>query len=137
MAVQLATAVQNTMCNAAVDYLDSGGSNGTVKVYTGSQPASANASFTGTLLATFTLDLPAFSSATAGVATLSAVPLSTTGVAAGTAGYFRAATSAGGTAFDGSVTVTGGGGQLELNTTTVSIGVSIQITSGAFTVPAA
>lgn len=137
MAVQLATAVQNTMCNAAVDYLDSGGSNGTVKVYTGSQPANANASFTGTLLATFTLDLPAFSSATAGVATLSAVPLSTTGVAAGTAGYFRAATSAGGTAFDGSVTVTGGGGQLELNTTTVSIGVSIQITSGAFTVPAA
>ncbi|MFE0101175.1 hypothetical protein [Streptomyces sp. NPDC059009] len=137
MAVQLATAVQNTMCNAAVDYLDSGGSNGTIKIYSGTQPANANSSITGTLLATFTLDLPAFSSATAGVATLSAVPISTTGAAAGTATHFRAATSAGGTAFDGSVTVTGGGGQLELNTVTVSVGVSLQITAGTFTQPAA
>lgn len=136
MAVQLSTAVQNTMCNAAVDYLDSGGSNGTIKVYTGSQPANANTAVTGTLLATFTLDLPAFSGSSAGVATVSAVPISTTGVAAGTAGYFRAATSAGNAAFDGSVTVTGGGGQLELNTTTASVGVSIQITAGTFTMPA-
>lgn len=137
MAVQLSTAVQNAKCNAAVDYLDSGGGNGTLKVYTGTQPANANAAVTGTLLATFTLDLPAFSAATAGVATLSAVPLSTTGLAAGTAGYFRAATSAGGTAFDGSVTVTAGGGQIELNTTTVSVGVSLEITAGTYTQPAA
>lgn len=137
MAVQLSTATQNTMCNAAVDYLDSGGGNGTLKVYSGTQPANANSSITGTLLATFTLDLPAFSAATAGVATLSAVPIATTGLAAGTATHFRAATSAGATAFDGSVTVTAGGGQIELNTVTVSVGVSLEITAGTFTQPAA
>ncbi|QES45248.1 hypothetical protein DEJ49_33455 [Streptomyces venezuelae] len=137
MAVQLSTAVQNAMCNAAVDHLDSGGSNGTIKIYSGTQPANANSAITGTLLATFTLDLPAFGSASSGVATLSAVPLSTVGLAAGTATHFRAATSASGTAFDGSVTVTAGGGQIELNTTTVSVGVSLEITAGTFTQPAA
>lgn len=137
MAVQLSTATQNAMCNAAVDFLDSGGGNGTIKIYSGTQPANANTSITGTLLATFTLDLPAFSSATAGVATLSAAPITTTGLAAGTATHFRAVTSASATAFDGSVTVTAGGGQIELNTTTVSVGVSLQITAGTFTQPAA
>lgn len=136
MAVRLSTAVVNAMCDAAVDYVDAGAGVGTIKVYTGSQPATANDAVTGTLLATFNCQDPAFGSSTAGVATLAGTPLTTTGLAAGTAGYFRCATSTPGSVFDGSVTATGGGGQLELNTTTISVGVTAEVTSGTFTMPA-
>lgn len=137
MAIRLSTATINAKCNAAVDLLDGGPGAGTIKIYTGTQPATANDSASGTLLATFTLGDPAFSAAATGVATLLGVPLATTGSSAGTAGWFRAADSTGATAFDGSITVTGGGGQLELNTTTISVGVAVEITGGSYTQPAA
>lgn len=137
MAVQLATATVNAMADA-VDVLINGGSAaGTIKVYSGTQPANANASITGTLLATFTLDNPAFGAASAGVLTLGATPLSTNGVAAGTATHFRCAsggTGGVGTVFDGSVSTSGA--QLNLNTTTISVGVTVEVTSGFFTMPA-
>lgn len=139
MAVQLATATQNAKADKVDDLINGGSAAGTVKVYSGTQPANANTAITGTLLATFTLDNPAFGAASGGVITLSATPLSTTGVAAGTATHFRCAsggTGGVGTVFDGSVTATGGGGQLQLNTTTISVGVTVQITSGTYTMPA-
>lgn len=138
MAVQLATATQNAMADAAVDLIDGGAGAGPIKIYTASQPANANTAVAAqTLLATFTLDDPAFGAASSGVCTLAAVPVSTTGVAAGTAAWFRCASSTPGTVFDGSVTATGGGGQLQLNSTTISNGVTVEITSGTFTMPAA
>ena len=140
MAVQLATATVNAMADKVDDLINGGSAAGTIKVYSGTQPANANSSITGTLLATFTLDNPAYGAASAGVITLAAVPLSTTGVAAGTASHFRCAsggTGGVGTVYDGSVTATGGGGQLQLNSTSISVGVTVQITSGTFTMPAA
>lgn len=137
MAVQLATATQNAMANAAVLLIDGGAGAGTIKIYTATQPANANTAVSSqTLLATFTLDDPAFGSASSGVCSLAAVPLSTTGAAAGTAAWFRCESSTPGTVFDGSVTATGGGGQLQLNTVTISVGVNVEITSGTFTMPA-
>lgn len=135
MATRLATATRNAMSDAAVDAVDGGAGVGTIKVYTGTQPASANDAVAGTLLVTFALQDPAFGAASAGVATLAGTPLTQTGAAAGTAGWFRCATSTPGTVFDGSVTVTGGGGQLELNTTTISVGVNVSVTAGTFTQP--
>lgn len=135
MAVQLATATVNAMADA-VDALINASGAGTIKVYSGTQPVNANTAITGTLLATFTLDNPAFGAASAGVITLSGTPLSTTGVAAGTASHFRCASGTPATVFDGSVTATGGGGQLQLNTTSISVGVTVQTTSGTFTMPA-
>lgn len=133
--VQLATATQNAMADKVDDLVNVSGP-GTIKVYSGTQPATANASITGTLLASFTLDNPAFGNASSGVITLSATPLSTTGAAAGTATHFRVSSGTPATVFDGQVTATGGGGDLELNTTTISVGVTVQITSGTFTMPA-
>ncbi|MGW6790042.1 hypothetical protein [Streptomyces chartreusis] len=137
--IQLATATVNAMADAVDALINGGSAAGTIKVYSGSQPANANASITGTLLATFTLDNPAFGAASGGVITLGAVPLTTTGAAAGTATHFRCAsggTGGVGTVWDGQVTATGGGGELQLNTTTISVGVSVEITSGTFTMPA-
>ena len=136
MATRLPTAARNNACDAVVDLLDAGAGAGTLKIYSGSQPASANDAATGTLLATITLADPAFGAASTGVATLAGTPLSGTGVAAGTAGWARLADSTGATVLDGSVTATGGGGQIELATTTISVGVTVQITSGTVTMPA-
>jgi hypothetical protein len=137
MATKLATATRTAACDAIVDLTDGGAGAGTIKIYTGSQPATANTAVTGTLLATFTLNDPAFDAAASGVAALDISPvISTTGVAAGDAGYFRLEDSTGADILDGSVTATGGGGQLTINTVTVSVGVDLTITSLTVTVPA-
>lgn len=135
MALRISTSARNASCDAVVDLLDAGAGAATIDVRTGSQPANPNTAATGTILATFTLADPAFGSAATGVATLAGTPRSTTGLAAGTAGWFRAMDSTGAAVIDGAVTATGGGGELELNTTTVSVGVSLQITSGTITAP--
>lgn len=134
MATRLANATASAMASAAVALMDGG----TIDVRTGAQPASANDAATGTLLATFTLTNPAASGVLNGVVTYDADPdLETTGLAAGTAGWFRAKTAGGATVHDGAVTATGGGGQLELNSTAVSVGVAVRITAGTFTQPLA
>lgn len=136
MATRLATATQNAACDAMVDLVDGGAAAGTIKIYTGSQPASANDAPTGTLLATFTLNDPAFGAAAAGVADLDVSPaLTTTGAADGTAGWFRCESSTPATIFDGACGTSGQ--QLNLNTLTISIGVNVEITSGTYTMPAA
>ncbi len=135
MTLSLSNAVRSTMCDALVDALD-GGSPGTIKIYSGTRPANPNASITGTLLATVTLTNPAFGAASSGVATL-ADPAGVTAVADGTATHFRAATSGGTAVFDGSVTATGGGGDLTLATTSITTGLTVDITGGTVTVPAA
>lgn len=134
MAIALATAARNAACNGIVDLADAGGGAGTIKVYTGSSPG-PNTAVTGTLLATFTLAATAFGNASTGTATLASTPRSTTGAAAGTAGYFRMADSTGAAIMDGTVGATGSGADLELNTTTVSVGLALDITSGTITVP--
>jgi hypothetical protein len=135
VATRIATATRNAAANAVTALVDAGPGAGTVNIRTGAQPATANDPETGTLLATFTLADPAFGAAVAGVATLDATPvLSTVGLAAGTAGWFRMFDSTGATVLDGSVSTAGA--QLNLNTTTISIGLTVEITSGTLTMPA-
>lgn len=142
MATRISTAARNAAADAVVDLVDGGAGAGRIRVYTGSQPAGPGSTATGTLLAEFTLNDPAFGASSSGVATLDVDPaLTTTGVAAGTAGWFRLldSTEAGSTGLgvvDGTVTATGGGGQLELATTTISVGLTVTITSGTVTMPA-
>lgn len=134
MATRLSTAARNAAANAIAVLPDAGPGPGTVQVRTGAQPASADDPATGTLLATFTLADPAYGAAVAGVAALDATPvLSTAGVADGTAGWFRMLDSTGAVVFDGAVGIAGQ--QLNLNTTTIATGVTIQITSGNITMP--
>lgn len=137
MATRLPTASVNAACDAIVDRVDGGSGAGVIEIRTGSQPASANDAATGTLLVTITCADPAFGAAAAGVATLDTDPvLEGTAVADGTAGWCRIKDSTGATVMDGSVTATGGGGQITLATTAITTGVAVQITSGTFTVPA-
>lgn len=135
MATRLSTASRNAATNGVVDLLDAGSGAGTLDIRSGTQPAAATDTATGTLLCTVTLADPAFGTSSSGTATMAGVPVSGTGLAAGTAGWARVKDSDGNVAFDGSVTGTGGGGQIELATTTISIGLTVQVTSCTVTTP--
>jgi len=136
MAIRLPAASRNAACDAVVDRVDAGAGAGTIQIRSGTQPASADSAATGTLLATVTLSDPAFGPASNGSASLAGVPLSAVAVADGTAGWFRMLDSNGNTVLDGSVSVTGGGGDLQLSTTTITTGLTVEITSGSISMPA-
>lgn len=134
MTTRLATAARNAAANAVVDLIDAGAAAGTLKIYSGSQPATPNDTPAGTLLATVTWADPAFGNAATGVATATD-PAAVLGVAAGTAGCFLVEDSDGNNIWDGTVTATGGGGDLQLSTTTISVGVTVDITAFTYTQP--
>lgn len=134
MPLRLADATRNAKVNAAVDLLDAGAGAGTLKIYSGAQPATPATAASGTLLATVTLADPAFGNAASGAAS-GTDPASVNAVATGTAGWFRAADSTGAVVFDGDVTATGGGGVMTLSSTSLTSGSPVDITSLTYTQP--
>lgn len=137
MAIDISTASQNAAVNAIAGLVDADVGAGAAVIRTGAKPATANDPATGTLLVTITLNDPAFGAAVAGVVTLDVTPgPQGTGVAAGTAGYFRLTDNSGDVVLQGTVTATGGGGDMEINTTSIAIGTLVEITSGTLTMPA-
>lgn len=136
MAVNLSVATRNAMADIVVARLDLDAGPASIALRTGASPGADNAA-TGTLLATLAFNDPSFAAAALGVATMDNTPvLSAVGVAAGTAGYFRMTDNSGDVVMDGTITATGGGGDLELNTTTISVGLAVEITAGTITQPA-
>ncbi len=125
MSVSHATAVRTILADAAVDQVDAGSGAGKIRIRAGS-----------TTLCDIALADPAFGAAVNGVASLSSLPRSGTAVASGTADNFQALDSDNNVKFSGSVTATGGGGDLTLDTVTINNGETITINSGAYTAPA-
>jgi len=134
----LSNARRNAAAAGHTDALDSGSGPGLIRIYSGSKPAGPDTAISGqTLLAEFTLADPAFTAGATGVRTLDATPvLATDGLAAGTAAWYRALSSDGVAHFDGTVSDEAGAGELKLNTTTISVGLDLQITAGSLTQPA-
>jgi hypothetical protein len=130
----MATRIPNASRNAAVDAVTALADGGTIEVRTGSQPATASDTATGTLLVTFTLAATAYGAGASGVATLAGTPISGTATATGTAGWFRVKGSGGSTVLDGAVGTSGA--ELNLSTTSITSGGTVQITSGTLTMPA-
>jgi len=133
MTTRISTTARTLMADALVDLLDGGSGPGVLEIRTGAQPASVGTTATGTLLATLTLSDPAFGSAVNGVATASAITSDFSADATGTAGWFRALDSNGAAVIDGSVSASGGGGDLILNDTAVVAGGTIAVSSWTFT----
>lgn len=138
MTVRISTAARNASADAIAALINVG-TNGVLRIYSGTQPATPATTPSGTMLAEFALSDPAFAAAIVGVATLDVTPaLTDTGITNGTAGYFRIVDSAeaAGTGLgilDGSITATGGGGDLTMNTVTISTGVNVTVTAGTLT----
>lgn len=134
MTTRLSVAVRNSMANSIWTAVDAGPAAGTIKIYTGSQPATPDTAASGTLLATVTLPDPSFATASSGTITGND-PAAVNPVASGTAGWFRVADSTGAAVYDGAVTVTGSGGELQLSNTAIGPGINVDVTALSVTVP--
>jgi hypothetical protein len=137
MATRIPEATRSAGLNAVTALLNGGSAAGYVEIRTGTQPADPDDSASGTLLATITLNDPAFGAASAGVATADVSPaLTAAAVATGTAAWFRGYDSNDVPVIDGSATATGGGGDCQLNTTALVAAVDVTITAWTITFPA-
>jgi hypothetical protein len=125
----MTTGYATTLRNAQLDAITTAvGNAGKLRIYDGTRPSTGGAATT--LLAEFTLGTP-FSGAAAAAVLSPTLPADTTGVAAGTATWFRITTSGGAAVIDGSVGTSGA--DLILNTTTISIGVAVSVTGFTIT----
>lgn len=133
MAIQLSTAVRN----AGLDTFESTtGTSAILAIMSGSAPANCGTAESGTRLATMTLPSDWMAAASGGTKAKSGTWQDTSADATGTGGYFRVYDSAGTTChMQGTVTATGGGGDMTLDNTSIAAGQSITITS--FTLTAA
>jgi hypothetical protein len=131
MAARITTAARNAAADAVVDLVDGGAGAGKLRIYTGSQPATADTAASGTLLVDIALADPAFGTASSGAAALAGTPRSNTASAAGTAGWFRVLDSNNVAVFDGAIGV-----ELTLDNNSIASGQTVNITSLTYTQPA-
>lgn len=131
MAIQLSVALRN----ARLDVIESTiGTSAVMKIRTGAQPANVATADSGTVLATLTLPSDWMGGAAAGAKALAGVWSDTSADAAGTAGHFRIYASDGTTAhIQGSVTATGGGGDVTLDNAVLAVAQLITITAFTLT----
>lgn len=135
MTLRVSVAARNAGLDAAFNLADAGSGPGTIKVYSGTQPATADTAETGTLLVTFTLADPAFEVAAGGVKDLDAAPdLTATAAATGTAGWARCEDSTGANVFDGSVGTSAA--DFIINSTSITAAQTVNLTLGSITDPA-
>ena len=101
-----------------------------MKIRTGAPPATCATADSGTVLATLNLPTTAFGTPTAGSVSKSGTWQDASADAAGTAGHFRIYQNDGTTCvIQGTVTATGGGGDLELDNTSIAAGQNITIST--------
>lgn len=132
MALQLSTAARN----AALDAIETAiGTSPVLEIRSGAVPANAAAADSGTLLASMNLPSDWLAAASNGSKVLSGTWQDLAADAAGTAGHFRIKNTAGTvTHIQGTITATGGGGDMTLDNTNIAVGQQISIT--AFTLSA-
>jgi hypothetical protein len=130
--LRLSTAARNALANVIKTAIDAGAGAGTIKIYSGSQPATPQDTATGVLLVTLSFGDPSFGSASVGVITANAIA-QVNAVATNTAGYARIADSDGNAIMD--VDVGTSGATINLNTTSIVSGGPVAITSATITVP--
>ena len=130
MTIQLSTALRNARADLFESTL---GASPKLQIRTGAQPANCAAAASGTLLCEITLPADWLTAASSGVKSLSG-SLAGTGASAGTAAHFRLVDSGGTTChLHGSVTATGGGGDLTLDNTSIASSQAVEITSFTWT----
>lgn len=130
MTIQLSTAVRN----ARLDTIESTiGTSPVLKIRTGAAPANVATADAGTVLATLNLPSDWMAAAASGAKAKSGTWEDTVADAAGTAAHFRIYDSGGTAQIQGTVTITGGGGDLELDNTNIAVGQDVVITGFTLT----
>ncbi len=119
MALVHVTAIRNTICDAVVDAIDAGAAAGDLVFQTSGDVEVARLAYSAT----------AFGAAAGGTATANAISPDTD-ADGGTIAKFRCFEMPGNVeVFQGTVTVTSGGGDIELNAIIVSVGQEVSMTS--------
>jgi hypothetical protein len=131
MAIQFSVAVRN----ARLDAIETAaGTSAVLRLRTGAQPSNCAASRTGTVLATMNLPSDWMANASGGSKALSGTWEDSSADAAGTAGYFEIMdSSVTNCHVQGSVTATGGGGDLTLDNTDIASAQDVKVTSFTLT----
>ena len=127
MAFQFST----TARNAALDAIETAiGTSAVLKIRSGSVPADCGTADAGTVLATLTLPSDWLAAASGGSKSKSGTWEDTSADATGTAGHFRIYASDGTTVhMQGTITATGGGGDMTLDNTSIASAQQVTITS--------
>ena len=126
MTIQLGTTLRNNMIG---QYESTVGTAPKLQLRSGSPPANCAASASGTLLAELTLPSDWMGAASSGAVSKSGT-WADVGVAAGTAAHYRLLDSTGTTCHEqGTVTATGGGGDLTVDNTSIAVSQAVSITS--------
>ena len=121
MAITLSTAAKNAAVDAVATMLDGG----SLVIQDASNATVAQMAFAA----------DAFPAAANGSTSANGLPLQDANAAGGTASKFSARDSANSEVFNGTVTATGGGGDLELSSTTIGAGSTVSITSFDISMP--
>ena len=132
MTLQLSTSVRNAMLDAIESTI---GTSAILKIRTGSPPADCGTADSGTVLATLSLPSDWMANASSGAKAKSGTWEDTSADNTGTAGHFRVYDSGGTTChIQGTVTATGGGGDMTLDNVSISSAQDVVVT--AFTLTA-
>lgn len=133
MAIQRSVAVRNAQLEALETTI---GAAPILEIRSGSQPANCAAADSGTLLASMTLPSDWLAAASGGSKAKLGTWEDTSANADGTAAHYRIKDSGGTTCHEqGSVSASGGGGDLQLLTTAILTGQPITITAWTYTAP--
>lgn len=127
MAFQFST----TARNAALDAIETAiGTSAVLKIRTGTVPADCGTADAGSVLATLTLPSDWLAAASGGSKSKSGTWEDTSADATGTAAHFRIYASDGTTVhMQGTITATGGGGDMTLDNTSIASAQQVTITS--------
>lgn len=131
MAVQLSVAVRNARLDAIETIIST---SAVLKIRTGAQPATCATADSGTVLATLSLPSDWAAAASSGTKAKSGTWEDASADASGTAAHFRLYASDGTTCgMQGSVTATGGGGDMTLDNAVLAAGQDFIVTTFTLT----
>lgn len=127
MAAQLSVSVRN----ARLDSIETAiGVSAVLKMRTGSAPSTCATADSGTVIASYSLASDWMAAASAGSKSLNSTPLTVAASATGTLGHFRVYASDGTTChLQGTISASGGGGDMIVDNTSVVSGQDVVISS--------
>ena len=131
MPLQLSTAVRNAMLDAIET---ASGTAARLELRTGAPPATCATADSGTLLISYTMASDWAANAASASKALNNLPLTGSATGAGTAGHWRLKDNAGTTCHaQGTITATGGGGDMTVDNTSIASGQTVNVTGLTFT----
>jgi hypothetical protein len=126
LALQYSTTVRNAKLDAVETAI---GTSPTLTIRSGAAPASCAAANAGTVLATCALPADWMAAASSGSKAKAGTWEDTSADASGTAGHFRLYDSTGVCHMQGTVTATGGGGDMTVDNTSFATGQAFTVTT--------